>query len=480
MQSFRRYRHYGWITLLVLASLLPAPSRGAPSGPGTLWIREAEISIPAATNGYWFEGTLALDGTTLVASTSTAFDAQYAADGIAIFERQQGSTIAWDSVYQTDHSSARDVHPLALHGDTLAIGYQRDGIVQLYMRNSTTRQWQQHGWLFPSSGIATIALSGDLLVLGHPAVNRASVYRRSSNTGAWRLSGLLDPELTGIPARNFGTSVAIKPDLSGEGADRILIGAPCSASDQACAGSASLYEAFPGQPEWRHRTTFSPSDGRAGDRFGESVAFSDETFVVGAPGVDIPSPTLAQNAGAVYVFGPVPGGWSQWRRLTATAPSSQAAFGTSLATAGTLLIVSAPYEALSESQSGSATGAVYGFVRDRGGPNAWGLVKRIVARVQHAGDTFGLALALSGNTLAVGAGSPGNPWSSGLVSIYRILSHDIPPIPTLSPPTPRLPRLTPTLLAADQAPPLRSDPGAPTEKGLPRPGIPPREDGPER
>lgn len=475
MQSFRRHRHYGWIVLLVLASLMPASSRGAPSGPGILWIREAEIAIPAATNGYWFEGTLALDGTTLVASTSTAFGTQYSADGIAIFERHQGSTMAWNKVYQTDHSAARDVHPLALHGDTLAIGYQRHGEVLLYMRNGATRQWQPRGSLLTSSGMETIALSGNLLVLGHPAVNRASVYRRSPDTGTWRLSGVLDPELTGIPAHYFGASVAIKPDLSGDGADRILIGAPC---DHTCAGSAYLYEAFQGQPEWLHRTTLSASDGRAGDQFGASVAFSDETFVVGAPGVDISGATPTQNAGAVYVFGPVTGGWNQWRRLTATAPSSQAAFGTSLATSGPLLIVSAPYEALSESQSGSATGAVYGFGRDRGGSNTWGLIKRIVARVQHAGDIFGSALALSGSTLAVGAGSPGNPWSSGLVSMYTILSHDIHPIPTPRPPTP--PRLTPTMLAADQAPPLRSDPGAPTEKGLPRPDAPPREDGPER
>ena len=45
------------------------------------------------------------------------------------------------------------------------------------------------------------------------------------------------------------------------------------------------------------------------------------------------------------------------------------------------------------------------FVRDQGGPNAWGQVVKLTAVAGHAGARFGDSVAIDGDTIVVGA-----PW----------------------------------------------------------------------
>ena len=74
-------------------------------------------------------------------------------------------------------------------------------------------------------------------------------------------------------------------------------------------------------------------------------------------------------------------------------------FGTSLSINDQFLLVGANRKNL----AGEASGAAYLFRRDEGGPDHWGLAGRFQPDDPAAQDKFGFSLALSGDTLLVGA-----------------------------------------------------------------------------
>jgi len=147
-----------------------------------------------------------------------------------------------------------------------------------------------------------------------------------------------------------------------------------------------------------------PSDPNSRLYFGNSVAFSGDTLVVGAPADDV-SPFIAQ---AVYVFTRTGDTWSQQARLSASNPDSQDRFGFSVALDGVTLVVGAPGEDSSATgangnqvdNSATDSGAVYVFTRTG---TTWSQQAYIKASNTGAGDRFGWKVALAGDTLAVSA-----------------------------------------------------------------------------
>ena len=160
------------------------------------------------------------------------------------------------------------------------------------------------------------------------------------------------------------------------------------------------------------------SNTEIGDGFGGAVAIDGDTFAVGATREDSAaagingdeSDNAAVNAGAVYVFHKdAAGTWAQEAFLKGSTPGAGHAFGHAIALSGDTLAVSAPGEDSSatgidgdETDTGAQdSGAVYVFVRDSTG--IWTQQAYIKASNTAAFDGFGTALALDGDTLAVGA-----------------------------------------------------------------------------
>ncbi|MCH8009736.1 MAG: FG-GAP repeat protein [Chloroflexi bacterium] len=140
------------------------------------------------------------------------------------------------------------------------------------------------------------------------------------------------------------------------------------------------------------------SDAQAGDSFGVSVAASGDTLVVGAVGAD----GAGDHAGAVYVFQRDQGGvgtWGEVTKLTASDAEAFDSFGISVAFSGDTAVVGAS----DEDAGGNEAGAAYVFERDEGGADNWGEIKKLTASDPQAGDRFGLSVAISGDTVVVGA-----------------------------------------------------------------------------
>ncbi len=151
------------------------------------------------------------------------------------------------------------------------------------------------------------------------------------------------------------------------------------------------------------------------DAFGNATAISGNTLVVGAPsetsnatGVNgNQSNNSAQLAGAAYVFVRNGTNWVQQAYLKASNTGVNDIFGSVVAISGDTIVIGAPYEASSatgvngnQGNGTSGSGAAYVFVRT--GTN-WSQQAYLKASNTHWNDVFGVAVAVSGDTVVVGA-----------------------------------------------------------------------------
>ena len=151
--------------------------------------------------------------------------------------------------------------------------------------------------------------------------------------------------------------------------------------------------------------------------FGESVAVSGNTIVVGADqglcSIEVPC-----EFDAAYVFRFDGAEWIEEARLTAPDELDPGQFGPDVAVSGDTIAVAAP---LDECSSGTNCGAVYVFRRHAGTPDSWAFESKLTASENAAGDRFGVSIAVDHNVIVVGAmgADCGAGPDCGAVYVYR-------------------------------------------------------------
>ena len=170
------------------------------------------------------------------------------------------------------------------------------------------------------------------------------------------------------------------------------------------------------------RAFLKASNANTNDLFGAAVALSGDTLVVGAAGEGSSAnggeaDNSAPGAGAVYVFTRNNGVWTQQQPyLKASNADPNDRFGSSVALSGDTLVVGAVGEGSSAAggvndNSAPNTGAVYVFTRNNG---VWTQQQPYLkASNADPNDKFGSSLALSGDTLVVGAVGEGSSANGG-------------------------------------------------------------------
>ncbi|HZQ82646.1 MAG TPA: hypothetical protein VFB25_11785 [Gaiellaceae bacterium] len=193
----------------------------------------------------------------------------------------------------------------------------------------------------------------------------------------------------GIAGDELGTAIAVS-------ADTIAVGAP-----SALGGRGAVYVFVKPAGGWASATesaTLTASDGTVNDSLGSSVAMSGDTIVAGAPTASV-SGQAAE--GAAYVFTKPGGGWTdgtESSKLTASDGAGSDQFGSSVAVDGATIAVGAEWKF----RSGLfGQGAAYVFVN--GVQQA-----KLLASDGTSDDNFGSSIAVSGDTVAVGATSARN------------------------------------------------------------------------
>ena len=185
----------------------------------------------------------------------------------------------------------------------------------------------------------------------------------------------------------FGNAVAISGNT-------MVVGARFDSTTASQAGAAYVYVLNGGT--WTQQAVLLASDGAVADKFGYSVAISENTIVIGAYNDDSP----LSNAGSAYVFVRSGTTWSFQQKLTAGDAAADDQFGVAVTVAGPTIFVGANF---SDQPGNSDAGAVYRFSQSG---TVWTQVQKLIpVGGVILGDHFGESLAVSGNKLVVG--SPG-------------------------------------------------------------------------
>jgi hypothetical protein len=211
----------------------------------------------------------------------------------------------------------------------------------------------------------------------------------------------------------FGEAVAISGDTA-------VVGSWLEDNDHGLnAGSAYVYR-WDGQ-RWIQTVKIYAPDGVADDRFGQAVAVYHDLIVVGASLADVNG---ISNAGAAYVYRRVGAAWSYQGKIVANDPYANDRFGLSVAISDAGIAIGAPRE---ERQGGLDQGAVYTFSYNGIG---WFQTQKLIASKPGNNDWFGFHLAMDGTTLAVGAQNDDTTagLDAGSVSIFRFANSQWQPV----------------------------------------------------
>jgi hypothetical protein len=289
---------------------------------------------------------------------------------------------------------------IALSGDTLVVGAPGKSI------------FGTHPLLGPGSEPLDLIHAGAAYVfIFSNGIWTQQAYLRASNAdGGDGFSGGGD---------FFGSSVALSGNTLAVGAPGEDSTATGSEADNSTRDAGAVYTFIRTNGVWGQEAYLKATNAGETEYFGSSVAISGDTLAVGAPreggsatgGGDDSAP----KAGAVYVFVRTNGLWDQATYLKASNTLSYDNFGDSVALSGDTLVVGATNQGwtpVSDEFGGyfAGPGAAYVFTRTEG---VWDEEAYLVASNAEGGDSFGGSVALSGGTLVVGANNEGSSADGG-------------------------------------------------------------------
>ena len=184
----------------------------------------------------------------------------------------------------------------------------------------------------------------------------------------------------------FGNNVAVSGDTAIVGARQHDVGG------NANQGSAYIY--VRNGTVWSQQAQLNATGGLPDDLFGSSVSIDGNTVIVGALFDDVGANI---NQGSAYIFVRSAGMWTQQQQLLATGGTGDDRFGFSVSIDGETVIVGAAFDNVG---ANADQGAAYIFTRSAG---MWTQQQQLNATDGAAQDRFGISVAISGDTAIVGS-----------------------------------------------------------------------------
>ena len=404
----------------------------------------------AARDGDFFGMAVAADGDTALVGALQAYDAD--------FNNRPGAAyvFTWNSVSEvwtknaTLNASDGDNgdgfgRSVALDGDTAVVGaYQYDegepgegqatntGSAYIFTKDSQG-MWKQTAQLTASDAADgdqfgySVAVDGDTIVVGahlddDGGAESGSVYvfTKPSGDNGWNdwnsLSAdgkaMLTTKLAAPGAAAggyFGNSVAIDGNTIVVGARKAdsayAITKPSSDANDDGSIDWEDWDSLDADGKATLTATLTAFDAAAGDEFGISVAIDGVTVVVGAHQHD-QSDTVT-DSGAAYVFTKPGNAWvtsTETAKLTASDGAKDDEFGISVAVSGNTVVIGAHLD----DDKGDKSGSAYFFTKPAAG---WDTSTETAKIIDHDGavdDHFGRSVAVDGSTAVVGAYGDGS------------------------------------------------------------------------
>jgi hypothetical protein len=272
------------------------------------------------------------------------------------------------------------------------LGNPDTGRVYVFLRSGST--WTFDQGLSPLSAPLrcgwTVAVEGYFIVFGCPGTStgngRAYVAQRLAAQNYQLLS--LDP-LGDVVGDSFGWSMAIS-------GDKVAVGVPnFDTPAQTNAGAAFVYELSSNFSVARNWILTAPQP-QANAQFGYDVDISGSAFVIGQPLMDAGG--LTDSGGAFVYRVDQFGAFREEGQLAPQDPGAIDHFGADVAISGDTIAVGSP---LDDNNKGVDAGSVYVFVK--GANDDWTQQQKLLASDGFANDQFSaFAIDIQDNTLVVG------------------------------------------------------------------------------
>ncbi len=366
------------------------------------WVQEAYIKASNSGNDDWFGRSVSIEGDTLAVGglgeasgapgDAPDDDSEFQSGAVYVY-RRAGGVWSQEAYLKASHPDNEDFFGIDvdLSGDTLVIGASGEG-------SAST-----HGNEDPANN-------------GAPDSGAVYVYRRVDTT--WELEAYLKSPNTQIDD-NFGHSVAVVGDVLAAGAvgeDSDADGPNGDSSDNSASTSGAVYIYRRSGTVWSLDSYLKASNSDANDEFGFSISMFGNRLAVGAIGESSDATGVggdqdsngASSSGAVYIFRYTGTAWTQEAYIKASNTDAGDQFGRSVSLSDDALAVGAFGEASAAPGVGSdqadnnapGSGAAYVFRRTGA---AWAQSSYIKSSNPNENDNFGFNVALSDDTLVVGA-----------------------------------------------------------------------------
>jgi hypothetical protein len=367
------------------------------------WTEQHRLTAADGTADDHLGSSIALSGDTVVVGAPSDDVGANTNQGSAyVFVRSATMWTEQQKLTALDGASADEFgNSVTISGDTVVVGAPFDdvgantnqGSAYVFVRSGTT--WNEQQKLTAADGTAgdqlgfSVAISGDTVVAGAPFASPANlsyVFVRSGTT--WTLQQRLIAAGGGSFFDNVGFSVAVSGDT-------LVLGAP---GDQIDANSSqgSAYVFVRSGTTWTQQERLAAADGAANDRLGSSVAISGDTVVAGSASDDIGANS---SQGSAYVFVRSGATWTEQQKLTASDGAANDRLGSSVAISGDTLVLGVPGDQI---DANTSQGSAFIFVRSGA---TWTMQQRLTASDGASSDVFGNSVAISGDTVVVGASS---------------------------------------------------------------------------
>ncbi len=262
---------------------------------------------------------------------------------------------------------------LALHGPTLMVGSWGAGAVYVYAESGAS--WQLTSTIHNSIHVGNygqaVATNGKVAVFS--SLDATAVY--VLETSGWELSAMLS-----TPDGRYGPALAL-------GRTTLIAGATPGPDNDV--GAGFVYTEQGGR--WRRQAVLSDPRGRASAYKGSAVAISGGTAVAGAWG-------KYDRDGIAFIYARERGRWRQQVTVRDPGHNYFGMFGIAVAASGSTVAIGAP-------QAGDSDGGqVLLYVRRHG---RWDLRARINDPGNYLEDAFGSSVAMAGSTMVVAAQGAG-------------------------------------------------------------------------
>ena len=371
---------------------------------GNIWSQKQKLVAVDGTAYDQFGNSVALDGnTTVVGAHSAGVDGKDDQGAVYVFSRSGGTWNEQQKLVVDDGAEFDQFgSSVAVDGNTVVVGAFRadidgksnQGAAYVFARAGNT--WSMQQKLFAADGAESdrfgrsVALAGETAVVGAPlaAIGGASnqgtayIFTRSNDNWSQQAKVMADD---GASGDQLGIAVAVDGDTVIAGAYLADIGG------QAAQGAAYIFTRQ--ASNWSQQQKLVYDDGATDNRFGFSVALSEDTAVAGAYLADGDGPA---NRGIAYITerGPVP--WPSSGHNVANDGAADDQFGYSVAVSGDTAVVGA---FLADVDGTVDQGAAYVFVRN--GP-IWVQQQKLVAADGVTNRRFGSSVALFEDTALIG------------------------------------------------------------------------------